>query len=59
METKELIERQIQKGAEILEQISTMRERPTRVMNVIAYPWTLEIYQISSKDEAKTLSSNM
>ncbi len=37
MESKELIERQIQKGTEILEQISTMRERPTMVMNVIAY----------------------
>lgn len=37
MESKELIEQQIQKGTEILEQISTMRERPTMVINVVAY----------------------
>ncbi len=37
MNSLELIDRQIQKGTEILEKLSSMRERHTNIINVIAY----------------------
>lgn len=37
MKPEELIERQIQKGFDVLEKISNMRKRPTSIINMIAY----------------------